>query len=321
MGGAEGGGSGSALSGPRCTRRRWRGGAAAPAHFAGCCWKRGPPLPSPLSCPPLPRPPPGAAGRGRGHRLLPGAGHAAGLPGGAGAAGRRLVPPRHAGLALRRRARGDCGGRGWVLLVLRWDGCCAGGNTGGCCRRHAWMGDRTVGRSRPDACMGRWQPHAAPHTAPAGAACLCACAQHAHTLPALDLHRAWRRSAPPAVGGWEQRAPMVFDVKRKRWRLQIWVRPRCARLLPGLRVQSLRCSVFSFSRLPAQPGRLTCQPAAACSGGGSAVPLARQRRRRPPSALLQATAAPPSASRPARMASRTSRTTSTPPTTAPPTPR
>lgn len=26
-----------------------------------------------------------------------------------------------------------------------------------------------------------------------------------------------------AVGGWEQRAPMVFDVKRKRWKLQIWV--------------------------------------------------------------------------------------------------
>ncbi|EFN55783.1 expressed protein [Chlorella variabilis] len=25
-----------------------------------------------------------------------------------------------------------------------------------------------------------------------------------------------------AVGGWEKRAPMVFDVKRKRWRLQIW---------------------------------------------------------------------------------------------------
>lgn len=25
-----------------------------------------------------------------------------------------------------------------------------------------------------------------------------------------------------AVGGWEQRAPMVFDVKRKRWHLQIW---------------------------------------------------------------------------------------------------
>ncbi|KAI7842644.1 hypothetical protein COHA_003748 [Chlorella ohadii] len=28
-----------------------------------------------------------------------------------------------------------------------------------------------------------------------------------------------------AVGGWEQRAPMVFDVKRKRWKLQIWGLP------------------------------------------------------------------------------------------------
>ncbi len=28
---------------------------------------------------------------------------------------------------------------------------------------------------------------------------------------------------PHAVGGWEQRAPMVFNVRKKRWQLQIWV--------------------------------------------------------------------------------------------------
>jgi hypothetical protein len=63
-----------------------------------------------------------------------------------------------------------------------------------------------------------------------------------------------------AVGGWEQRAPMVFDVKRKRWKLQIWVRRHsacgvhspasvvqvaclsCMRLLPEFALPGLRCA-------------------------------------------------------------------------------
>lgn len=43
-----------------------------------------------------------------------------------------------------------------------------------------------------------------------------------------------------AVGGWDahHRAPMVFDVKRKCWKLQIWVRTRAC----GRRFSCLRCS-------------------------------------------------------------------------------
>lgn len=67
-----------------------------------------------------------AAGGGRRHRLLPSAGHAALIPGGAGAAGGRLVPPCHAGLALRRRPRGDCG-RGGCVRWWWWGGLASAG--------------------------------------------------------------------------------------------------------------------------------------------------------------------------------------------------
>ena len=43
-----------------------------------------------------------------------------------------------------------------------------------------------------------------------------------HPVTLRASNPCWPRACP-AVGGWEKRAPMVFDVKRKRWRLQIWV--------------------------------------------------------------------------------------------------
>lgn len=42
-----------------------------------------------------------------------------------------------------------------------------------------------------------------------------------HPVTLRASNPCWPRACP-AVGGWEKRAPMVFDVKRKRWRLQIW---------------------------------------------------------------------------------------------------
>ena len=129
---------------------------ALPAHPPAGCWQRGGRVPSGVN--------------------------AARVSGGAGPAGRWLVPPRHPGLALPGRPCGDCGGSRWV----------------------GWQAGRQL----------QWRIRVCRRSLP----------RQGWPQPAADF-LPWHASLSlAAVCGWEERAPMFFDVKQKRWRLQIWVR-------------------------------------------------------------------------------------------------